>query len=295
MWAPKIRLRPPLAFLIRRGSFNETSSEDLTSLRSVLALAITAICGAIWRQNHSVQRAPGHNRLPAVPFGGKTADPVAWRSSFWIELFAALYRLLQEEDPSFDQFTASGDFSFGTLQEERDTFSRATSGDFCFRSQKCRIPGPWKERNKVVGFLFRRSLGEILVLCKGHCTFSFLSADVLDSIDSTEHGAASDPAIFGLVGSDLLHPFRIQTRAIGIALPNADFTEVDRFEVILRVSTVDRWHGPLTVQIDQLICSSLVHFLDDEGAFPIRYEFATNFSVWDDWSSQHQDQFPFLK
>ncbi|KAI0496342.1 hypothetical protein KFK09_022658 [Dendrobium nobile] len=28
------------------------------------------------------------------------------------------------------------------------------------RSQKCRIPGPWKERNKVVGFLFKRSLGD---------------------------------------------------------------------------------------------------------------------------------------
>ncbi|KAL0910152.1 hypothetical protein M5K25_021096 [Dendrobium thyrsiflorum] len=32
-------------------------------LGSILALAITVICGAIWRQNHSVQRAPSHNHL----------------------------------------------------------------------------------------------------------------------------------------------------------------------------------------------------------------------------------------
>ncbi|KAI0523117.1 hypothetical protein KFK09_005507 [Dendrobium nobile] len=43
-----------------------------TPLRSVLALAITGICGAIWRQNHSVQ-GPRVIRLPAVPFGGETA------------------------------------------------------------------------------------------------------------------------------------------------------------------------------------------------------------------------------
>ncbi|KAI0516652.1 hypothetical protein KFK09_009329 [Dendrobium nobile] len=57
------------------------------------------------------------------------------------------------------------------------------------------------------------------------------------------------------------------------------------------MSTVDWRHRPLTVQIDQLICSSLVHLLDDEGTFPIGYEFATNFSVWNDWSSQHHDKF----
>ncbi|PKU74730.1 hypothetical protein MA16_Dca004921 [Dendrobium catenatum] len=44
--------------------------------------------------------------------------------------------------------------------------------------------------------------------------------------DVRADGAASDPAIFGLVGSDLLHPFRLQTRAMEIVLPNADFTEV---------------------------------------------------------------------
>ncbi|KAL0907630.1 hypothetical protein M5K25_022049 [Dendrobium thyrsiflorum] len=40
-------------------------------------------------------------------------------------------------------------------------------------------------------------------------------------------GAASDPAIFGLAGSGLLHPSRLQTRAMGNMPPNAEFSEVD--------------------------------------------------------------------
>ncbi|KAL0927651.1 hypothetical protein M5K25_001846 [Dendrobium thyrsiflorum] len=46
-------------------------------------------------------------------------------------------------------------------------------------------------------------------------------------------GAASDPAIFGLVGSGLLYPSRLQTRAIGNMPPNAEFPEVSRFKVVL--------------------------------------------------------------
>ncbi|KAL0927765.1 hypothetical protein M5K25_001972, partial [Dendrobium thyrsiflorum] len=57
--------------------------------------------------------------------------------------------------------------------------------------------------------------------------------------------AASDPAIFGLAGSGLLHPFRLQTRAMGNMPPHAEFPEVGRF----RSSSRDYKHLNLRVKL----------------------------------------------
>ncbi|KAL0921357.1 hypothetical protein M5K25_008421 [Dendrobium thyrsiflorum] len=59
-------------------------------------------------------------------------------------------------------------------------------------------------------------------------------------------GTASDPAIFGLVGSGLLHSFRLQTQAMGNMLPNAEFPEVGRFKVVLLWLVVEELYAAST-------------------------------------------------
>ncbi|PKU80345.1 hypothetical protein MA16_Dca005876 [Dendrobium catenatum] len=73
---------------------------DLMSIRNVLALAITAIYGAIWRQNHSVQRAPDRrNRLScgAIWRQNRRIKKRLWNTKkFSPDLFKTLLSLCQE-------------------------------------------------------------------------------------------------------------------------------------------------------------------------------------------------------
>ncbi|KAL0920093.1 hypothetical protein M5K25_009201 [Dendrobium thyrsiflorum] len=69
--------------------------------------------------------------------------------------------------------------------------------------------------------------------------------EIVDAVDLNPlDGAASDPAIFGHVGSGLLHPFMLQTRAMGNVLPNADFAEVESAIVASGDSSADSESPP---------------------------------------------------
>ena len=39
--------------------------------------------------------------------------------------------------------------------------------------------------------------------------------------------------------------------------------------VLLQISSVDRRHGPFSFMVDELVCTSLVHFLNDIRTIPI--------------------------
>ncbi|KAL0905962.1 hypothetical protein M5K25_024415 [Dendrobium thyrsiflorum] len=83
---------------------------------------------------------------------------------------------------------------------------------------------PWA-LYKLWDNFFGPLLGALLDLLKKN---SFDPRFVLyGCVEGFADGAASDPIIFGRVGSGLLHPFRLQTRAMGNMPPNADFAEVD--------------------------------------------------------------------
>ncbi|KAL0907263.1 hypothetical protein M5K25_025821 [Dendrobium thyrsiflorum] len=56
---------------------------DLMPLGNIWALAITVICGAIWRQNHSVQRASSHNRLSCG--GDRKPTTITQTAATWTE------------------------------------------------------------------------------------------------------------------------------------------------------------------------------------------------------------------
>ena len=43
-------------------------------------------------------------------------------------------------------------------------------------------------------------------------------------------------------------------------------------KVFFEKPSIDGWHGPESLRIDQLVCASIVDLLDDVGSFPLRLE-----------------------